>query len=110
MFQKWVSWCMERKADPVSGPVSDVANFLADLYDQGYQYRSINSYRSAISSAHDQADGVNVGQNPIIVRLMAGIARSRPPMSRYTTTWDINIVLKFIEEMGDKCKTIIKRA
>ena len=41
-----------------------VANILADLFDKGYQQRSINAYRSAIASANDQADGVSVGQYP----------------------------------------------
>lgn len=81
--------------------MSDVANFLADLYDQGYQYRSINSYRSAIASAHDRVEGMSVGQLPVITRLMAGIANSRPPQPRYTVTWDINIVLKYLENLGD---------
>lgn len=30
MFQKWIGW----DTDPVSGPVSEVAIFLADLYDK----------------------------------------------------------------------------
>ncbi len=33
MFQKWIRWCAEWDTDPISGPVSEVANFLADLYD-----------------------------------------------------------------------------
>ena len=72
MFKKWISWCKKRDADPVSGPVSEVANFLANLYEEGYQYRSLNSYRSAISSANDRVDGLSIGQYPLITRLMAG--------------------------------------
>ena len=79
MFQNWICWCAERNTDPISGHVSEVANFLADLYDQGYQYRSINSYRLAIASAHDRVEGVSIGQDTVITRLMAGIANSRPP-------------------------------
>ena len=44
MFQKWIGWCEEQGTDPISGPVSEVANFLADLYNKGYQKRSINAY------------------------------------------------------------------
>ena len=47
--------------------MSEVANFLASLFEEGYQYSSINAYRSAISSVHDRVDGVNVGQHPTIV-------------------------------------------
>ena len=30
--KRWISWCTEREADPVSGLIEDVANFLAHLY------------------------------------------------------------------------------
>ncbi len=68
MFQKWIGWCQERGTDPISGPVSEAANFLADLYEKGYQQRSINAYRSAIASAHDRVDGLSVGQHSTISR------------------------------------------
>ena len=56
-FQKWISWCGTRSADPISGSVGEVVNFLADLFSQGYQYRSLNAYRSAISLVYDKVDG-----------------------------------------------------
>ena len=65
LFQKWVGWCSEQHSDPFSGPVSQVVNFLAHLYQQGYQYRSLNTYRSAISSVHEKIDGIAVGQHPL---------------------------------------------
>ena len=34
-FMKWISWCGTRSVDP---PIGEVVNFLADLFDQGYQY------------------------------------------------------------------------
>ena len=100
MFQKWISWCEKRHTDPVSGPVSEVANFLADLFEKGYQQRSINAYRSAIASAHDRVDGVSVGQHPTVTRLMAGVANLRPPQPRYSSTWDVNKVLDHITKKG----------
>ena len=57
MFQKWMGLCQEWNSDPISGPISEVANFLADLFDKGYQQKSINAYHSAISSAHDKVEG-----------------------------------------------------
>ena len=38
--------------------VAEVVNFLADLFEQEYQSRSLNAFRSAISSVHDRVDGV----------------------------------------------------
>jgi len=99
-FLKWASWCQERNTDPISGPVSAVINFLADLFSQGYQYNSLNSYRSAISSTHDHVDGSPIGQHPLVTRMMAGAFNSRPPKARYSATWDVEIVLKYIISLG----------
>ena len=41
LFGKWVGWCSERDADPISCPTGLVVNFLAHLFEQGYQYRSL---------------------------------------------------------------------
>jgi len=59
-FSKWASWCGKQNRNPFSGSLSDVANFLADLYDQSYKY----AYCSAISSTHDKVDDQPVGQHP----------------------------------------------
>ena len=60
LFGKWHSWCVKRNYSPFSGPITNGANFLAQLCTEGYQYSSINSYRSAISSVHEKVDGHNV--------------------------------------------------
>ena len=100
LFERWDRWCSQRGSNPFSGPVSEVANFLASLFAEGYQYSSINAYRSAISSVHDRVDGMNVGQHPTIVRLVKGIFNVRPPIPRYSATWDVQKVLSFLEAGG----------
>ena len=80
LFGHWNRWRNQREADPFSGPVSNVVNFLASLYQEGYQYNSIGAYRSAISSVHDKIDGVPVGQHPLVARLVKGIFNSRLPI------------------------------
>jgi len=78
-----------------------VVNFLAHLYKDGYQYSSINAYRSAISSVHEKIDGYDVGQHPLVSRLIKGVFQVRPPLLRYTSTWDVQAVLNYIESLGD---------
>ena len=93
LCRRWISWCTARQADPVSGPIEDVVNFLAQLYHEGYQYRSLGSYRSAIASIHAPVDGASVGQHPLVSKLMKRAFHSRPQLPRYTNTWDVNTVL-----------------
>ncbi len=60
---KWSSCCGVRGADSFSEPAVNVANFLAELFEEGYSYCSLNSYRLTISSLHDKVNGVSVGQH-----------------------------------------------
>ena len=78
-FTRWASWCKQRDRNPLSGPVSDIVNFLAELFNKGYQYQSLNSYCSAISSVHKRIDRFSVGQHPAITRALKGTYHSRPP-------------------------------
>ena len=98
LFAKWHCWCSKLSSDPFSGPV---ANFLAHLYKEGYQYSSVNAYRSAISSVHEKVDGYTVGQHPLICRLVKGVFQARPPLPRYTHTWDVQKVLNYLDSLGD---------
>ena len=100
LFGIWYSWCRTRDSDPFSGPIREVVNFLADLHKQGYQYRSLNSYCSAISSVHERVDGHTVGQHPLVTRLMKGVFNDRPPLPRYICTWNVQTVLSHILSWG----------
>lgn len=72
LFTKWTNWCEQWSRNPTAGPVEDVANFLAEFFAEGYQHRSLNAYRSAISSIHQKVDGQNIGQHPLVCQLLKG--------------------------------------
>ena len=107
-FQKWLGWCSQRGCDPISGPISDVINFLADLHSQGYQTNSLNAYRSAISSVHDKVDDMDVGKHPLVARLLKGAFYARPPLPRYTGTWNVQVVLDCMLQWGDTTSLSLK--
>ena len=81
--------------------MTDVINFLAELYEAGYSYRSLNSYRSAISSTHEKVDGQLVGQHPIVTRVLKGVFNSRPPKPRYTSTWKVSQVVTWLDQQDN---------
>ena len=101
LFKRWVGWCQERSRDPIRGPLTDVLNFLAELFDQGYQYRSLNSYRSAISSVHEKVDGMEVGKHPLVSRVLKGVFNERPPRPKYASVWSVDLVLSMFKKDGD---------
>lgn len=68
----------------------------------------MNTYRSAISKNHALIDGQRVGQHPMIVTHMRAIFNMRTPKPRYQESWDVDILLKFIEKMGDNKNISLK--
>ena len=107
-FNKWARWCEEWDRNPISGPISDIANFLAELFQEGYQYSSINVYHSSISTTHDRVDAYPAGQHPTIIRLMKGIYNKRPPLPRYTHTWDVSKITSYISSLDDNADLSLK--
>ena len=76
-WSKWHDWCIQRHLDPFSTSVSSFANFLASLYANGLQYRTINTVRSAVSVTHGHVEGIPLGQHPVVSRLMKGTVHAK---------------------------------
>ena len=87
---------MERKFNPFEASLTSVLEILSWLFEKGFQYRSINVHRSALSSVLPHIDGEPIGQCLLVKRLMKGILRENPPLPRYKELCDLDIVLKFL--------------
>ena len=69
------------------------------MFHQGFQYRTINVHRSAISSVLPYIDGIPVGQNPLVKQLFRGILQKNPPLPKYQVAWDLDLVLRFLSKL-----------
>ena len=98
-WRRWVRWCGARKVNPVSASLVSITEFLLDLFREGKEYSTVNSYRSAISVSHPDIDGMAIGKHPVITRFMQGIYNSRPSQPRYKFVWDVRIVVRHIKAM-----------
>ena len=98
-WNNWNSWCSERQIDPVRCPINHITEFLTNLFSNGREYWTINSYRSAISAYHIPEGNTPVGQTIQITTLMKGISKSRPPQPKYPFIWDIQHVLDYINNL-----------
>ena len=87
-----------RQVNPFSAPLASVLDFLAWLFHQGFQYRTMNVHRSAISSVLPYIEGIPVGQNPLVKHLFRGILQKNPPLTKYQFAWDLDLVLKFLSK------------
>ena len=98
-WKKWQQWCSLHGFKSVCAPLSAI-EFLSSEFTEGKQYRTLNSYHSAISMTHQPIDGVLVGKHPLICRSLKGIYNSRPPQPKFSTTWDVGKVLDYIRSLG----------
>lgn len=107
-WRQWTSWCNKRKINPLSATIGRISQFLTVLYKKGLSYSTINTYRSAISMTHLPIDGIAVGNNYLIKRLMKGIFNKRPPVPRYVVTWPVEKVLRYLKIMPDYDRISLK--
>ena len=100
-WRQWSDWCGQWGLHPISAPLKDILEFLLSQFQAGKQYRTLNTIRSAISMTHEEVDGVRVGQHELVSRFMKGIFNSNPPTPRYSATWDVDIVLKYLSSLPE---------
>ena len=98
LWKVFSDWCSGRQLDPCSAPLPMVLTFLQSLINKGLAYRTIGVYRSAISKFHHNINGVPIGQHPKLHSFMRGVFNQNPPCRMLFPSWDINIVLKFLEK------------
>jgi integrase len=116
-LKKWTNYCQENNISPYFASITDGLNFLASIFKQGQSYSSINTARSALSSVIILPSHVSFGANPLVQRFMKGIFNQRPCLPRYTSTWDVNKVLLYLnsiplenillKDLSYKCVTLL---
>ncbi|XP_015606699.1 uncharacterized protein LOC107273237 [Cephus cinctus] len=92
-LRDWQIFCRLNKINPYQGGAKIALEFLVGKFKQGASYGPLNSMRSATSLM--LLNGISNGQT--IKRFFKSVFRKRPPRARYEVTWDVNIVLRFIQ-------------
>ncbi|XP_039764503.1 uncharacterized protein LOC120636991 [Pararge aegeria] len=112
-LKRWYDFCTENSVNIYEPSIPIVIEFLTQIFNNGGQYRTINSYRAALSLIVG-----NMSDDDRITRFCKGVYKLRPPLPRYNTTWDTNIVLNHLgslapndsltlEQLSKKCTTLL---
>lgn len=91
-------WCLRRDTDPLSAPVSNIPEFQ---FEARKQYRTLNSIRLAIAMTHSEVDGKHVGEHPLVSRFLKGVFNCCPSKPKYTTTWNMDVVLTYLKTLPE---------
>lgn len=94
-LKKWDQFCTENSIDFLDTTPKNVMKLLSDRYLNGESYGSLNSERSALSLISKN----KVGEHLDVTRYMKGVSKSRPEKPKYQSTWDISIVLNYLEDL-----------
>lgn len=97
---RWNNYVVKHDIDFFKPSVADVLEFLTLFFDSGCGYSALNTARSALSS-FISVNNLPVGQNSLVKRFMKGAFNMKPSFPRYTFTWDVNLVLKFLKSMDN---------
>ena len=101
VWKKWTGWCDQRDINTLQASVEEVhvTNFLADCFQEGKIYSTLNTYRSALSSTLCPCKNDTVGSHPLVSRLLKGVFHLRPSQPRYSSTWDVSIVMSYLKTL-----------
>lgn len=101
-WRAWSDWCRGGNRDPMHNCLKNVLSFLADAFESGKAYSSINVLRSMLSVTLNPVEGYEIGKHPHVVALMKGIYNSNPPRPRYNNTWDVDVVLGYLSGLRNE--------
>ena len=92
-LKKWLLYCKENAADVFQPGVE----FLVSLFRPRLGYSAVNTDRSALSSIIILSDGSKFAEPPLVSRCSKEIYELRPALPKYSSIWDVNILLNFLE-------------
>ena len=78
------------------------------MYNLGLKYRTLNTYRSALSAFHNNGEAIATGKHPLVTNLMKGIGNLCPPMPRYNFIWDVEIVQNYFDSCPENENLTLK--
>jgi len=107
-IKRWSEFCEKKVINIWSPSINDVLTFLAEEFESGRSYSSVNTMRSALSTLLLPIEGFKIGEHPLVVRLLKGVSKLRPPMPRYKSTWDVSLVLRLFESWSDNTTMSLK--
>ncbi|XP_043486382.1 uncharacterized protein LOC122513915 [Polistes fuscatus] len=75
---------------------NDVICFLTHKFNEGANYSTLNTARSALSLVCD----INIGKNPLVFRLLKGAYNFKPAKPRYDRIYSFDPILKKLEALS----------
>jgi len=93
-YRVYLDWCRQEGVQHDNPTLQQVTLYLQYLFDvKKYEYSTIASHRSVLSSALKDHTDLNIGQSEILTDLLRSFRREKPPRSHCQPEWDLAFIL-----------------
>lgn len=82
--------------------MEDISSVKHLIYRNDWMVKLDFIYRSMLPSTLGPIDGHPFGKHPLILKLMKGIYNSNLPKPKYEHTWDVDIVIKHLNQLKNE--------
>ena len=99
-------FCQRQQIDKINPSLGDILSFLTRLHDNGLSYSAVNTAKSMLSSIFEIIHKRDIGKEVLVKRFMKGIFHVRPVIPKTIFTWDVKVVLRFLETLDNERLTL----
>ena len=93
--QRFTQYCHQQNVDPFQATTKIGIEYLTKYFHTGVGYSSVNTARSVLSTIIKTENDIPFGELPLVCRFLKGVFNLRPALPKYSTTWDVSVVLKY---------------
>ena len=94
--------------DPFQATTKIDIEYLTNYFHTGVGY-SVNTARSVLSTIIKTENEIPFGELLLVCRFLKGVFNLRSGLPRYSTTWDVSVVLKYIKSLKALKQCDLKR-
>lgn len=97
-WQQWVQWAEKRGLDPISAPVTQIADFFLYLFnDLERTPGTIKGYRTSLASVFTKIGRGEVISDKALSDLLNYMSIKRPAVPKVLPGWDLGLVLDHLK-------------
>ena len=93
-IKKWTRFCQSHNLDEGSSSVKILLDFFTDLFQNGASFQGVNAAKAALFTVVTVNDSNSWKHDPAVVKFFSGCYKLRTPRPKYTSTWNVNLVLE----------------
>ncbi|XP_043472731.1 uncharacterized protein LOC122505285 [Leptopilina heterotoma] len=99
-IESWWYYTQEHRLQIHECSTSSALDFFTEIFHSGISYSTLNIYRAAISLLTAN----QLGKDNIVSRYFKGVSSINPPKPKYEETWDPQVVLTYLQSLGENEK------